>query len=382
MTAEVLAALDRVKPGDVLVVPGRKGGGRVAVLTTARRRGGDLRLRAIRPDRKLVSLGPRDFPAPPRPLARVELPVPYAPHSSAFQRHVASALAAAHLRDDGPVGVGGARPESSRRRSRAEDAQARAEMAAGHPVAACPDVRQHLRAAERAERLGRDSDRLERRIRGRTESLARQFDRVLRVLEAWGYVDGWALSSAGERLAGLYHEADLLVVECVQQGVLDGLRPAELAALVSVFTFEARGPGAVGPRFPTQPLRERWALIDHVAAELNDAEDDAGLPMTRRPDPGFVALAHAWAAGDQLATIIADEEVSGGDFVRNVKQLIDLLRQLADVAPDRETRRAARAATDRLFRGVVAASSIISAGEDEADDDHRLAPATSPMLSG
>jgi ATP-dependent RNA helicase HelY len=381
MTAEVLAALDRVKPGDVLVVPGRKGGGRVAVLTTARRRGGDLRLRAIRPDRKLVSLGPRDFPAPPHPLARVELPLPYAPHNSAFQRHVASALAAAHLRDDGPVGRSG-RPGPSRRPSRAEDAQAQAEMAAGHPVAGCPDLRQHLRAAERAERLARDSERLERRIRGRTESLARQFDRVLRVLEAWGYVDGWALTAAGERLAGLYHEADLLVVECLQQGLLDGLRPSELAALVSVFTYEARGPGAVAPGFPAQPLRERWARIDRLASELNDAEDDAGLPMTRRPDPGFVALAHAWGAGDELATIIADEEISGGDFVRNVKQLIDLLRQLAEIAPDGETRRAARTASDRLFRGVVAASSIISAGEDEADDDPQPSPATSRTASG
>jgi ATP-dependent RNA helicase HelY len=381
MTTEVLGALDRVKPGDVLIVPGRKGGGRVAVLTTARRRGGDLRLRAIRPDRKLVSLGPRDFPAPPRPLARVELPFPYAPHSSTFQRHVASALGAVRLREDWLGGDGDDRP-GGRRRSRAEDAQAKAEEAAGHPVASCPELRQHVRAAERADRLARDAERLERRIRGRTESLARQFDRVLRVLEAWGYVDGWSLTAAGERLAGLYHEADLLVVECLEQGLLGGLRPSELAALVSVFTFEARGPGAVAPAFPTQPMRERWGRIDRLASELNDAEDAAGLPMTRRPDPGFAALAFAWAAGDELAAIIADEEISGGDFVRNVKQLIDLLRQLAEIAPAEEIRRAARTASDRLFRGVVAASSIISAGEDEAEDDQRLARATSRVGSG
>ena len=59
--------------------------------------------------------------------------------------------------------------------------------------------------------------------------------------------------------------------------------------------------------------------------------------------------------------------MSGGDFVRNVKQLIDLLRQLGEVAPDPATARAARAAADRLFRGVVAASSVVSAGEDDAE---------------
>jgi len=45
--------------------------------------------------------------------------------------------------------------------------------------------------------------------------------------------------------------------------------------------------------------------------------------------------------------------------VRNVKQLLDLLRQLGDVAPDPATAAAARTAADRLFRGVVAASSVV-----------------------
>ncbi|MDQ1392823.1 MAG: ATP-dependent helicase HelY, partial [Acidimicrobiaceae bacterium] len=247
-SGDVLAALDRVKPGDVLVVPGGKSGGRVAILSTSRRRGGDLRLRAITTDRRMLSLGPKDFPAPPRPVARIELPAPYAPNNAGFQRHVASALQAARLREDGLVGLHG---PGRAPRGRGEEVMARAEAAAAHPVASCPDARRHLRAADRAERLIRDAERMERRIRGRTESLARQFDRVLRVLEAWGYIDGWSLTERGERLGRVYHEADLLVTECMEQGLLDGLNPAELAAVASMFTFEARGPGeGPTPRFP------------------------------------------------------------------------------------------------------------------------------------
>jgi ATP-dependent RNA helicase HelY len=208
--------------------------------------------------------------------------------------------------------------------------------------------------------LSRDLDRLQRRVKGRLESLARQFDRVLRVLEAWGYVDGWTLTERGERLARLYHESDLLIAECLAQGLLDGLGEAEMAGMVAVFTYEARGQGNGAPGFPTPRLRHRWNSIDQLAAELNGAEDDAGLPLTRRPEPGFVLLAHAWAAGEDLAELIEDDEMSGGDFVRNVKQLIDLLRQVGDGAPDPATARTARAAADRLMRGVVAASSVIS----------------------
>ena len=106
-------------------------------------------------------------------------------------------------------------------------------------------------------------------------------------------------------------------------------------------------------------MRHRWAQIDRLAAELNRAEEEAGLPRTRRPDPGFVGLAHAWAAGEDLAEVIADEEISGGDFVRNIKQVIDLIRQLADHGLEGAAAGTARAAADGLFRGVVAASSVL-----------------------
>jgi ATP-dependent RNA helicase HelY len=207
--------------------------------------------------------------------------------------------------------------------------------------------------------LARDVERLQRRVKGRLESLARQFDRVLRVLEAWGYVDGWSLTESGARLARLYHESDLLIAECLDQGLLDGLGVAELAAAVSVFTYESRGQGEGSGWFPTPRLRRRWSAIAQLVAELNAAEDDAGLPLTRGPDPGFATLAYAWAEGDDLADVIAEDEMSGGDFVRNVKQLIDLLRQVGDTAPDPTTATGARAAADRLMRGVVAASSMV-----------------------
>jgi ATP-dependent RNA helicase HelY len=357
MAGEVAGALERVRPGDVLILPGGKSGGRVAVLSTSRRRGGDVRIRAITPDRRLLSIGPKDFPAPPSPVATVTLPVPYAPHSSDFQRQVASALTTARIDVDSAP----ARSPAGRRQWRGAVALSHAAAAESHPVASCPDARGHLRALERVDRLERDLDRLQRRVRSRLESLARQFDRVLRVLEAWGYVDGWTLTDGGERLARLYHESDLLIAECIRQGLLDGLGLAEMAGLASVFTFEVRGPQAEGAlSFPTPRLRRRWSEISQLAMELNAAEDDAGLPLTRPPHPGFVALAHAWAGGEELSEIIEDDEISGGDFVRNVKQLIDLLHQVGEVAPEPATARAARGAAEALMRGVVAASSVLT----------------------
>jgi ATP-dependent RNA helicase HelY len=65
-----------------------------------------------------------------------------------------------------------------------------------------------------------------------------------------------------------------------------------------------------------------------------------------------------WAEGHELADVLDDDEMTGGDFVRNMKQCIDLLRQIAEVAPDDVTRTRARTAADACHRGVVAASSV------------------------
>ena len=339
----VVEALGRLRPGDVVVVPGQRSGGRAAVLSTSHRRGGDVRVTALTVDRRKLSLAPRDFAAPPRAVARVPLPSPYAPTSHGFQRSVAQALARARLR--GEAAVASAPVEGSRE----------------HPVAACPEAGAHVRQAERAERLRRQVERLERQVRGRTESLARQFDRVLRVLESWDYVEGWKLTGAGTRLARFYHEADLLIAETLDAGHFDGLDAASLAALASVFTFEQRGAGpAPAPSFPSRTLRQRWLAIEGLCAELNGAEEEAGLPLTRQPDPGFMTMAHLWAKGDDLDSVLTDEDMSGGDFVRNAKQLIDLLRQIGDVAPDLRTAASARDAAEGFFRGLVAASSVIA----------------------
>jgi ATP-dependent RNA helicase HelY len=349
--AAIEAALRSLKPGDVLWLPGGPSAGRVAVLSVAHRRGGTVRVRAITPARRVLHLGAADFDEPPEVVATIELPTPFAPKSPAFQRAVSQAL---HR-----LGDGQRPPRTNRRRGRGDGR--RGPAAPRHPVASCPDAEAHLRAARRAERVEADLVRLRREIAGHTESLARRFDRVLRLLEEWDYLDGWALTRRGEQLARIYHECDLLVAESLATGLLDDLDPASLAGLVSCFTYEHRSGGpAPEPWFPGGRLRHRFELVEQLAARLNDAERAARLPLTRPPDPGFIALAHAWAAGERLDRVLEDEELSGGDFVRNVKQLLDLLRQLADAAAVPATASAARRAADALFHGVVAASSAIS----------------------
>ena len=349
--AAVEHALGRIRPGDVLYIEKGRYAGRVAVLTVANRKG-SLKLQAITTQRTTVALSPPDFPEPPRVLGHVELPTPFAPNRQSFQREVVRALERVRLG-----------PRDERRREQYEHEAAGGH---GHAVERDPDLAERLVAAAQAERLGRDVDDLKLRVKGRSQSIARQFDRVLRILEGWGYVDGWQLTDAGECLARTFHESDLLVVECLTEGLLDDLEPAALAGLVSVFTYEHRSAEpAPPPWFPSPMVRKRWQRINAISHELQDEEQQAGLTPHRTPDPTFLAIAFAWSAGDAFADVVESEELSGGDFVRNIKQLIDLLRQLALIAPKPATRRTAAAAAESLFRGVIASSSTVSVVADE-----------------
>ena len=119
----------------------------------------------------------------------------------------------------------------------------------------------------------------------------------------------WALTARGEVLARVFHESDLLVAECLLAGPLDGLDAATLAGLLSVFVYEHRSPEPPPPPwFPSADARDRWRRIAATSEDLAADERSTGLAEHRPPDPGFVAAAHAWVAGEGLAEVVADEE--------------------------------------------------------------------------
>jgi ATP-dependent RNA helicase HelY len=331
-------ALDRLQPGDVVLV-GRRSTRMVVIAHAGRGKGG--RVLAVDPSRDVRRLGPDDFGAPPEAVARVDLPEPYAPRSPVFRRMVADAARRAPVRA-GSDDVTASPREAARERN--ADASA-----AGSSALA---------------RQEREVQRLERRVRARSESLARQFDRVLGLLESWGYVDKWALTDAGHLLARLSHECDLLIAEGIRDGVFQGLSAPELAAVVSCFTYEKRGPddarAAEHLRWPSNGVARAVRAIERRWRDLNAAEDDHRLPATRTVDPGFVETMFEWARGDGLALVL-DDELSAGDFVRQVKQCVDVLRQLGDVDPDPAVAATARAAARACLRGVVAAASAVGA---------------------
>ncbi|MFH0245128.1 DEAD/DEAH box helicase [Streptomyces sp. HK10] len=365
-------SLEKLRPGDVIHVPTGKFAGLALVLDPGvpagrshGHRGWDhhdgprpLVLTAARQVKRLASM---DFPVPVEPLERMRIPKSFNPRSPQSRRDLASALR---------TRAGHHEPGRTRRRQRSEAADdaeiARLRKAIrAHPCHGCDEREAHARWAERYHRLKRDTRQLERRIEGRTNTIARTFDRVYALLSDLGYLRGDEVTDDGRRLARLYGELDLLASECLREGVWEGLPPAELAACASALVYEARSADdALQPVLPGGKAKDALGEMVRIWGRLDALEEDHRINQSegvgqREPDLGFAWAAYRWAEGDSLDSVLREAEMPAGDFVRWCKQLVDVLGQIAAAAPEGGTvARNARRASEKVVRGVVAYTSV------------------------
>lgn len=321
----------RFVPGTVFEVPTGKRKGRYVVFKAWS--GGDGLL-VVDEDGALRRLKRSGLPAGVEMLGTLRLPKPFRPKDRAMLRSVAAELRD-HVASTSATSAAGA--------------------AIAHPVAECPDLPRHLAQAERALRAEREAEKLRKQIRAEDEGLIREFRGILDLLATWGYVDEWTLTGRGEALRRLYNELDLVLAESLRRGVFTGRTPAELAALVSLFVYEPRRDEDGAVVFPSEPVRLGAEAVLEVWEELVEEERRRRLPPTRPPEAGFATAAYAWTEGANLDDIL--DTGSAGDAVRVFRQLIDVLRQLADA--DATLSDTVRSAVHHIDRGVVAAGGML-----------------------
>jgi ATP-dependent RNA helicase HelY len=352
---EVLDSLSRLKPGDVIEVPAGKFAGMAVVIDPGP--GDEGRPYVVTGDRQARRLALVDFPTPVTAFTRMRVPRNFNPRNPQQRRDLASALR--------EKTHGFTPPPPWKRTQEAPSAEVdgnvdrlRAELKA-HPCHQCPDREDHARWSERWFKLDRDANTLRRRIEQRTNTIARQFDRVCDVLTALDYLDGDVVTDRGRQLMRIYTDMDLVAAEALRAGLWDDLSPSELAAALSVLVFEARrADDASSPRIPGGRVKQVIADMVSLWGRLDALERENKLDFLREPDLGFAWAAYRWAEGDALDDVLSATDLAAGDFVRWVKQLLDLADQVADAAGDTGLRKVAREASQRLRRGVVAYSSL------------------------
>ncbi len=350
-----------LQQGDVFWIPTGRRSGPALVLDsrTSRAPREDGRPLVLTPEGQVRRVSQADTTHPVEAFTRVRVPRAFSPRDARARRELAAQLADAvaevphERRRAGRQGGDDERIADLRRRLRA------------HPCHGCSDREAHARWAERYHRTRRQVGDLERRVEGRTNSIARRFDRVCAVLADLGYLtsagDDAAVTPQGQMLMRLYTESDLLTAQSLVDGAWRDLAPADLAAVCAAVVYESRGQeDDTAPALPTRIVREAVERLTSTWTQLHGLEADHGLDATRRPDAGLTGAIHRWAQGATLLQVLGEADITAGDFVRWTRQVIDLLGQIAVAAgPGDELAARAGQAAGLIDRGVVAYSSAL-----------------------
>jgi len=346
----------------VWVTGGRRTG--PAVVVDERGRGGNRPGRpherapaALGLDGRVRRLLDIDISEPVAPLTRMPIPKTFNIGSPRSRRDLASSLR--------NLGVTRPRPARGPLDATADSDAARLRARVrSHPCHSCPDRAGHLQTARRCDQLREAVADRQRRLRARTDSLARTFDRICQLLAKRGYLTradgGLTVTDDGRMLARIWSEADLVVAECLRSQAWRGLGPAALAAVVAGVLYESRMDRPARAAIPAA-VRPALDATRRIGDRVDEDEEAHQLPRRPRPDDGLVAPVHRWANGASLEDALSagglvSGGLSGGDFVRWCRQVIDVLDQIAGLGLGSVSAAAARAVTG-LRRGVVAATS-------------------------
>ena len=331
---QIEQALSVLRLGDMITLPKQGRESKAAVIATAKRASG-TKITIVTANRAVLSLQAGDFDTPPSKVGYIKLPEQFPLTSPRFVKEVALRVQRTKINL-------GARASSGR-------------VDRDHPVTNDPELKRKLIAAKSADRIDSELRSMEDRIEKSVQSVSAKFDDLVRLMERRGYVSKWTLTEQGKSLAKIFHELDLVIAESLANGLFDGLTPAELASLLSAFVYEFRR--AEEPPKPHVPksLQSQWKSMKDLSDKIGRDEEATGVAAHRSLDAGLMEITFEWASGSELIDILSDD-LTAGDFVRTMKQLVDLLRQLALIAPSSQTKQCAEQAAQSILRGVVAAS--------------------------
>jgi ATP-dependent RNA helicase HelY len=362
--SDALAALRR---GDIITIThGRRGG--LAVVLESARDGEDPRPLVLTEHRWAGRISSADYSGTSAPVGSMSLPKRVEHRQPRVRRDLASALRSAAAGLAIPAGRRGGVAAKDGAFHDPELTSLRAQLAQ-HPTHNSPGLESQIRQAEHYLRIERDNAQLEQKVAAATNSLARTFDRIVGLLTEREFIEGSAtdpeVTDDGRLLARIYSESDLLVAECLRTGAWAGLKPAELAAVVSAVLYETRGGDGPSAAFaaeaPTPRLRQALHQTSKLSTGLRADERTHRIAPSREPDDGFVSVIYRWAGTGDLAGALAAADASGngspllaGDFVRWCRQVLDLLDQVRNAAPDPDLRATAKRAINDVRRGVVA----------------------------
>jgi superfamily II RNA helicase len=189
--------------------------------------------------------------------------------------------------------------------------------------------------------------------------LDRAIDLKFKFLERIGYIDKNEVLPRGEFASDIFG-FEITATELYFDGLLHSLEPVEICAILSTLTYEKR-------RDETSRIRDRAFkklvknYISKVEKILKIEKKIIGEEVTKLPDPGFVDAIIFWASGAEFEEMVNRfTRFAEGDIIRQIRQVIDLIRQFKRaLRDDSSTREKLDRCLELINRDVVDAEKYL-----------------------
>lgn len=180
---------------------------------------------------------------------------------------------------------------------------------------------------------------LRSQLRGMTKQVKRQqeiylkeFDSLTRVLQYFGRLkpDGrhWTMTPLGEMTAHIRAQNDLLISLVIEGLPHEELAPVEIAAILSTLVFEPRRLMEHDLSLCSKRVRNFFKDVLYIADDLRYVQEEENIRLPISVEFDFAPLVTLWGNGARWSTLFKFTEMTDGDVVRSMRQLIDLLRQM------------------------------------------------------
>lgn len=201
-----------------------------------------------------------------------------------------------------------------------------------HVCHRCPQIQEHLRFGENIERNKKYIKSLQSHLENDYVNLSKKCDQVIDLLAKLDYIitteDKLTLTKWGKFLKQIHSEFDLLIIESLRRNYLNNLSPIQLSCLLSGFVYNPRRDELEIPVNVDEIIKNNANQILKLSDEIIDIEKRNKITNIKNPHFGMANIIKQWCNDVNLKRILLKTDIAPGDFVRNVKQIIDLLRQI------------------------------------------------------
>jgi len=201
-----------------------------------------------------------------------------------------------------------------------------------HVCHRCPQIQEHLRFGENIERNKKYIKSLQSHLENDYVNLSKKCDQVIDLLARLDYIinteDKLTLTKWGKFLKQIHSEFDLLIIESLRRNYLNNLSPIQLSCLLSGFVYNPRRDELEIPVNVDEIIKNNANQILKLSDEIIDIEKRNKITNIKNPHFGMANIIKQWCNDVNLKRILLKTDIAPGDFVRNVKQIIDLLRQI------------------------------------------------------